>query len=302
MEFLKKETQFDFMGKRNLFIGISLAFIAFSVLIFVTRGLKFGIDFAGGTEIQVKFLKPIDSAQIRKLLTEAGYLDSSVQHFGKEESGEYLVRLEESSVGFQSVAQKLLPLFVRAVGEGNAQIEKVEIVGPRVGRDLKKRGAWALFYSLLGILIYVAIRFDYRFSPGGVVALIHDVIISLGVFAFFGKRFDLTILAAVLTIIGYSINDTIVVFDRIRENIKKHQGLDISVIVNRSVNETLSRTILTGLTTFLMLLALFFFGGEVIHDFAFIMLVGMVVGTYSSIFIASPVFLYLHRRTEKKVS
>ncbi|MEK7790640.1 MAG: protein translocase subunit SecF [Deltaproteobacteria bacterium] len=302
MEFLKKETHFDFMGKRNLFIGISLAFIVFSALVFVTRGLKFGIDFAGGTEIQVKFLKPLDSLQIRKLLTEAGYLDSSVQHFGKEESGEYLVRLEESGSGFQSVAQKLLPLFTRVVGEGNAQIEKVEIVGPRVGGDLKKRGAWALFYSLLGILIYVAIRFDYRFSPGGVVALIHDVIISLGVFAFFGKRFDLTILAAVLTIIGYSINDTIVIFDRIRENIKKHQGLDIAAIVNRSVNETLSRTILTGLTTFFMLLALFFFGGEVIHDFAFIMLVGMVVGTYSSIFIASPVFLYLHRRTEKKLS
>jgi preprotein translocase subunit SecF len=252
--------------------------------------------------MQVKFLKPIDSAQIRKLLTDAGYLDSSVQHFGKVESGEYLIRLEESSEGFQSVAQNIQILFSKALGEGSAVIEKVEIVGPRVGGDLKKRGAWALFYSLLGILIYVAIRFDYRFSPGGVVALIHDVVISLGVFAFFGKRFDLTILAAVLTIIGYSINDTIVIFDRIRENIKKHQGLDIATIINRSLNETLSRTLLTGLTTFFMLLALFFFGGEVIHDFAFIMLIGMVVGTYSSLFIASPIFLYLYRRTEKTLS
>lgn len=302
MEFLKKETHFDFMGKRNLFIWISVASIIFSFIVFLTQGLKFGIDFAGGTEIRVKFLKPIDSARIRKLLTDAEYRDSSVQHFGKEESGEYLVRLEGSGGNFQSVTEKLVSLFSTAVGQGNVQVEKVEIVGPRVGGDLKRRGAWALFYALLGILIYVAIRFDYRFSPGGVVALVHDVIISLGVFAFFGKRFDLTILAAVLTIIGYSINDTIVIFDRIRENIKKHQGMDIPAVINRSVNETLSRTLLTGLTTFLMLLALFFFGGEVIHDFAFIMLVGMVVGTYSSVFIASPVFLYLHRKTEKTMS
>ena len=300
MEFLRPNLNFDFIGKKWPFIGLSLAVIAFSFVVFATMGLKLGIDFAGGTEVYIKFKDPISSADVRKLLSDHDLKDASVQNFGKEGSYEYLIRLEKSSDSLSSVSKDIENLFTQIKGKDSFVIEKVEMVGPKVGNDLKKRAAWAMFYALLGILVYVAVRFDYRFSPGGVVALIHDVIVTMGIFAFLGKKFDLTILAAVLTIVGYSINDTIVIFDRIRENIKKFQGMDIVEVTNKSINETLSRTILTSLTVFLVVLALFFLGGEVIHDFAFVMIVGVVSGTYSTLFIASPIFLYLYRYAEKK--
>ncbi|HBQ21232.1 MAG: protein-export membrane protein SecF [Deltaproteobacteria bacterium GWA2_38_16] len=300
MEIFNPHANFDFIGKKNVFIAFSIFLVIGSLISIFKPGLKFGIDFSGGTEVQIQFNKSIDSAEVRKILNDSGFKDSSVQHLGVAGSQEFLIRLEQTSGNLKSLQDDVAKTFTKSQGEGSFNIKKIEMVGPRVGADLKRRGAWALFYSLIGILIYVALRFDYRFAPGGVVALLHDAIIPLGVFAVLGKKFDLTILAAILTIIGYSINDTIVIFDRIRELMKTYPGMDIVAIVNKSVNETMSRTILTSLTVFISLLAIFFFGGEVIHDFAFAMLIGVIVGTYSTIFIASPIFLFLYHRAEKK--
>ena len=300
MEIFNPHANFDFIGKKNVFIAFSIFLVIGSLISIFKPGLKFGIDFSGGTEVQIQFNKSIDSAEVRKILNDSGFKDSSVQHLGVAGSQEFLIRLEQTSGNLKSLQDDVAKTFTKSQGEGSFNIKKIEMVGPRVGADLKRRGAWALFYSLIGILIYVALRFDYRFAPGGVVALLHDAINPLGVFAVLGKKFDLTILAAILTIIGYSINDTIVIFDRIRELMKTYPGMDIVAIVNKSVNETMSRTILTSLTVFISLLAIFFFGGEVIHDFAFAMLIGVIVGTYSTIFIASPIFLFLYHRAEKK--
>ena len=300
MEIFNPHANFDFIGKKNVFIAFSIFLVIGSLISIFKPGLKFGIDFSGGTEVQIQFNKSIDSAEVRKILNDSGFKDSSVQHLGVAGSQEFLIRLEQTSGNLKSLQDDVAKTFTKSQGEGSFNIKKIEMVGPRVGADLKRRGAWALFYSLIGILIYVALRFDYRFAPGGVVALLHDAIIPLGVFAVLGKKFDLTILAAILTIIGYSINDTIVIFYRIRELMKTYPGMDIVAIVNKSVNETMSRTILTSLTVFISLLAIFFFGGEVIHDFAFAMLIGVIVGTYSTIFIASPIFLFLYHRAEKK--
>ena len=300
MEFFNPNTNYNFIGKKNIFIFISTVAVVGSLIAIFKPGLQFGIDFAGGTEVQVFFKDKVETSEVRKILADGGFKDSSVQHLGTEGSGEYLVRLEQSSGNVTSLSGQIAGMLSKAKGEGSFEIKKIEMVGPRVGADLKKRGAWALFYSLLGILIYVALRFDYRFAPGGVIALMHDSIIPLGVFALLGRKFDLTILAAILTIIGYSINDTIVLFDRIREIMKAHPGMDIVAIINKSINETMSRTILTSLTVFIALLAIYFFGGEVIHDFAFAMLIGVICGTYSTIFIASPIFLLLYYRSEKK--
>ncbi len=302
MEFFSSHANFDFVGKQKFFISISITLVIFSLIAVFKPGLKFGIDFSGGTEVQIHFNQVITSAEVRKILNDAGFKDSSVQHLGSETTGEYLIRLEQTSGNLKTLSDEVANTFAKVKGQGTFEIKKIEMVGPKVGADLKRRGAWALIYSFLGILIYVALRFDYRFSPGGVIALMHDSIIPLGVFALLGKKFDLTILAAILTIIGYSINDTIVVFDRIRENMKMHPTMNIAAIVNKSINETMSRTILTSLTVVISLLAIFFFGGEVIHDFSLAMLIGVVVGTYSSIFIASPIFLSLYYYSEKKLA
>ena len=300
MQFLKKTPNIDFLGNQFILVGISVVMILFSIGVFLTKGLQFGIDFAGGTEFNIRFHKDISSAELRKLLSDQGFKDLTVQHFGSEGKREYLIRLEKTTADLKMVTKDIEGVFEKTLGAQTFEIRKVEMVGPKVGDDLKKRGVWALFYSLLGILIYVALRFDYRYSPGGVVALIHDVIIALGVFAFLGKKFDLTILAAVLTIVGYSINDTIVIFDRIRDNFKKYQGMDAKSVINKSVNETLSRTFLTSFTVLLVVLSLYLVGGAVIPDFALVMLVGVIVGSYSSFSVASPLFLFLYNRFEKK--
>ena len=232
MEIFNPHANFDFIGKKNVFIAFSIFLVIGSLISIFKPGLKFGIDFSGGTEVQIQFNKSIDSAEVRKILNDSGFKDSSVQHLGVAGSQEFLIRLEQTSGNLKSLQDDVAKTFTKSQGEGSFNIKKIEMVGPRVGADLKRRGAWALFYSLIGILIYVALRFDYRFAPGGVVALLHDAIIPLGVFAVLGKKFDLTILAAILTIIGYSINDTIVIFDRIRELMKTYPGMDIVAIIN----------------------------------------------------------------------
>lgn len=287
MEFIKPGTNFDFVGKRKIAIGISIVLIIISILsVVMHKGLNFGIDFAGGTIIQVKFTKTTGADVIRKTFQSIKIDDAIIQEIGQNE---VIVRTNQPMT--KELQAKVEEAMNGQFGTGNFEIRRIEFVGPKVGKDLTNKAILAIVFAWLGMLIYIAWRFEFRYGLGAIIALIHDTIITIGVLSLLNKEFTLVIVAALLTIIGYSINDTIVVFDRIRENRKKDLKKSLAEIINSSVNETLSRTILTALTVFLVLLALFFLGGPVIHDFAFALLIGIVVGTYSSIFIASPIVL-----------
>jgi len=286
---LFKNLNIDFMGKRRAALVFSATLILISAAAIGLRGLSLGLDFTGGTLIEVGYQDPAELADVRAALTGAGFGAATVQHFGTLR--DVLIRIAPEGDAQEESSAQISDRVFRALSaavEGEVELRRVEFVGPQVGEELTEDGGLAILYSLFGILIYVAVRFEYRFAVGSVIALIHDVIITIGVFALFQVEFDLPVLAAVLAVIGYSLNDTIVVFDRIRENFRKvRKGTPVSII-NMSLNETLSRTIVTSLTTILVLVALFFFGGETIHGFALALLVGVVVGTYSSIYVASP--------------
>lgn len=288
MEFIKPGTNFDFVGKMKIAIGISLALIIISIMSIVWHGgLNFGIDFAGGTIIQVKFPQAASADVIRKVFQGININDAIIQEIGKDE---IIVRTNQPMT--QELQTKVDEAMARQFGAGKFDIRRIEFVGPKVGKDLTNKAILAIIFSWIGMLVYISWRFEFRYALGGILALVHDTIITIGALSLLNKEFTLTIVAALLTIIGYSINDTIVVFDRVRENRKKDLKQSLANIINSSVNETLSRTILTAFTVFLVLIALFFLGGPVIHDFAFALLVGVVVGTYSSIFIASPIVLF----------
>ncbi|WP_428086521.1 protein translocase subunit SecF [Candidatus Thioglobus sp.] len=274
----------DFIGKRSYAIIISAALIMLSIFSLTTNGLKLGIDFTGGTLIEVGYEQGVDLSSVRSTLDKAGFKHANVQYFGS--TNEILIRLEPQTVSSAKLSTKIIQL----LGVG-VDIRRVEFVGPKVGEELTNDGGLAMLYALIGILIYVAFRFEYRFALGSITALIHDVIITLGIFSLFQIEFDLTVLAAILAIIGYSLNDTIVVFDRIRENFLSTRHVDPAKIINGALNQTLSRTIMTSLTTLLVLLALFFLGGEIIHGFAIALLIGVLIGTYSSIYVASSMIL-----------
>lgn len=260
-----------------------------AIVSLATRGLHMGIDFTGGTLIEVGYQKPADLTVLRKTLSEIGFGDATVQNFGTAK--DVLIRLKpREGVSGNDISAKVLEGINKTTTEP-ASVRRVEFVGPQVGDDLAQDGFLALLYSTIGILIYVAWRFEWKFSVGAVIATFHDVIVTLGVFSVFGLEFDLTVLAAILALIGYSLNDTIVVYDRIRENFRDMRDTSTEEIMNLSVNVTLSRTIMTSFTVFLVLLSLFFLGGEVIHNFSIALLFGVVFGTYSSIFIASPMAL-----------
>lgn len=287
MEFIKPGTHFDFVGKMKIAIGISVALIIISILSVVWHGgLNFGIDFAGGTIIQVKFTKTAPADVIRKSFQGIHIDDAIIQEIGQDE---VIVRTNQPMT--KELQTKVGEALTGQFGAGNFDIRRIEFVGPKVGKDLTNKAILAIVFAWIGMLIYIAWRFEFRYALGAITALIHDTIIVIGALSLLNKEFTLTIVAALLTVIGYSINDTIVVFDRIRENRKKDLKRRLGEIINSSVNETLSRTILTSFTVFLVLIALFFLGGPVIHDFAFALLVGIFVGTYSSIFIASPIVL-----------
>jgi preprotein translocase subunit SecF len=260
-----------------ILLVISVASISF-------QGLKFGIDFTGGTLIELGYEKTADLESIRSKLASADFKGANVQYFGSDT--EVLIQLEPQATS----SAKLSSSIIRMLGEG-IDVRRVEFVGPKVGEELTNDGGLAMLYALIGILIYVAFRFEYRFALGSIAALIHDVIITLGVFSLLQIEFDLTVLAAILAVIGYSLNDTIVVFDRIRENFLATRQLEPGPIVNEALNQTLSRTLMTSLTTLLVLFALFYLGGEVIHSFAGALLIGVVIGTYSSIYVASSTIL-----------
>ncbi len=301
MEFIKAGTTINFVGKMKIAFTVSLAMIVISILSLLFHGgPNLGIDFAGGTLVQVKFAKPTEANEVRDALKTIDLGGSSIQRFGAHDENEFLVKTDKSSSELKGLSDEISKALATRYGAGDFEIRRVEVVGPKVGADLRNKGMLAMLYAMIGILVYITWRFELRYAIGAIMALIHDVLITVGIFSLLGKEFTLPIIAALLTIIGYSLNDTIVVFDRIRENIKGIRRRTTDEIVNESINQTLSRTMLTSLTTLLVVAALFFLGGAVIHDFAFALLVGIIVGTYSSIFIASPtVLVWEHIRPSK---
>ena len=276
----------DFVNKRKYAMVFSALLLVVSIISLGLQGLKLGIDFTGGTLIEVGYQQTADLEDIRTKLASANYTGTNVQYFGSDT--EILIQLEPQATS----SAKLSSSIIQMLGDG-IDLRRVEFVGPKVGEELTNDGGLALLYALIGILIYVAFRFEYRFALGSIAALIHDVIITLGVFSILQIEFDLTVLAAILAVIGYSLNDTIVVFDRIRENFLYTRHTEPLPIVNDALNQTLARTLMTSLTTLLVLLALFYLGGEVIHSFAGALIIGVIIGTYSSIFVASSMILTL---------
>ncbi|MCK5826142.1 MAG: protein translocase subunit SecF [Desulfuromusa sp.] len=302
MQLIKPDVNIDFIGKRKiaLFVSIALILIGFASLI-AKGGPNYGIDFVGGTLVQVQFTQSTDASAIKKALQEIELGSVVVQRFGDNQN-EFLIRVEQSTTELQGLSVQIQNALGQTYEKGDVDIRRVEMVGPQVGKDLRSKGLKAIFYAMLGLLAYISWRFEFRFAVGAIVALIHDVIITLGVFSLFNKEIDLPIIAAFLAIIGYSLNDTIIVYDRIRENTGKYNKEGFPYIVNRSINETLSRTLLTSGTTLMVVLALFILGGGVIHNFAFAMLVGVLIGTYSSIFVASPVLIFWQQKSKPKKS
>ncbi|MCK4951490.1 MAG: protein translocase subunit SecF [Gammaproteobacteria bacterium] len=285
------DRKINFMGVRKVAMVISIVMVITALASLATRGLNFGIDFTGGTLVELAYQSPVELKQVRETLDKGGFDDAVVQHFGTPK--DILVRIGiREGVSQNEIGGKVLKILQAASSEP-VERRRNEYVGPQVGEELTEQGGLAMLYALIGILIYVALRFEYRFAVGSVAALVHDVMITLGIFSIFQFEFDLPVLAALLAVIGYSLNDTIVVFDRIRENFRRmRKGMPVE-IMNVSINQTLSRTLVTSLTTLLVLIALFILGGEVIHGFALALIIGVMVGTYSSIYVASTVTLKL---------
>jgi preprotein translocase subunit SecF len=290
MEMQKTRFKFDFMGKRKMMLFTSGLLIILSIASLSMQGLNFGIDFTGGTLVEVGYSEAVELNLIRQSLRNSEFGDAVVQYFGT--ANDVLIRIPPSEgLNNADISSRTLDLLSDA--GMNAEMRRVEFVGPQVGEELKDDGGLAMLAALAMIMFYVAIRFQMRFSVGAIAALVHDVLIILGIFSVTQFDFDLTVLAALLAVIGYSLNDTIVVFDRVRENFRKVREATPVDVFNVSLNQTLSRTIMTSLTTLLVLVALFIFGGEIIHSFATALIIGVFIGTYSSIFVASPVTLAL---------
>ncbi len=302
MQLIKPDINIDFVGKRNLAFALSLALIVIGIVSLIAKGgPAYGVDFAGGTLVQLKFDKPTSAEEIKKVLIPVPFKAATVQQFG-DEPNEFLIRAQQTDSGLKGLRVQLLEKLHQKYGKDGVDMRRIEMVGPQVGKELRKQGLMAILYAMIGILVYVTWRFEFRFAVGAIMALVHDVLITLGMFSLTGKEIDLPIIAAFLAIIGYSLNDTIIVYDRIRENMGKHMKSGFPFTVNRSINETLSRTLLTSGTTLVVVLALFIFGGGVIHNFAFALLVGVVVGTYSSVFVASPLLIAWQERRDKKLA
>ena len=293
MEIMKTETHYNFVRMMKPAVILSLAVIIIGIASLIWHGgPNYGIDFAGGTLIQIKFQNETPADKIRAAFKSIGFEGSVIQDFGPKE---VIVRTAESGTDAKGLTSRVEEALGAAFGKGAYEVRRIEMVGPKVGRDLTRKAILAIIFSWIGILVYVGVRFEFRYALGGIVALVHDVLVTVTFLSLFNKEFDLNIVAALLTIIGYSINDTIVIFDRIRENARKNTRQSLNDVINASVNQTLSRTILTSLTVFMVLVILFFFGGAVIHDFTFALLVGTVAGVYSTVFIASPIVLLFEK-------
>jgi preprotein translocase subunit SecF len=343
LQFIKPGINIDFIGKRKMGFALSLALIIVSVFLLIWKGgPNYGVDFSGGILIQVKFEKKQTPSDIREAMKPLQLQDSIIQEFGESGQFEYLIRVRRTDIQLTGLSEKVRQTLTSHFGE-EVEIRRVEMVGPKVGKDLRQKALFAIFYAILFIAIYISGRFEgkwpmsiimalclalvvylastfgagvtwlilialmvtlglcwflnLKYAMGAIVALIHDVTITVGAFALTNREISLSIIAAFLTIVGYSLNDTIVVFDRIRENLKRFRRRSFEEVTNSSINETLSRTILTSMTTLIVVMALFLLGGGVIHDFAFAILIGILVGTYSSIFVASPILLVLEGRS-----
>jgi len=295
MKIINSDTHFDFMGKIKMTMTISGLVILIGLgSVALSGGLKYGIDFAGGTLIQLQFKTPPDIEVIRDGLKTISLGESTIQEFGSKR--DILIRIQRSEEKLEAVGSKIRNSLGGKFNKEDITIERVEMVGPKVGRDLREKALLSILYAIIGIVIYISWRFELQYAVAAIIALVHDVLVTLGAFSILDKEFTLVIIAAFLAIIGYSLNDTIVVFDRIRENLRRRGKNTLVQSVNASINQTLSRTLLTSGTTLMVVVALFFFGGEIIHDFSFALLVGILVGTYSSIFIASAFLVYWDSR------
>ncbi|MBN2467314.1 MAG: protein translocase subunit SecF [Deltaproteobacteria bacterium] len=304
MEFIRPGTHVDFIGKRTYALCLSCLVITAAIIsLFIHGGPRYGIDFAGGVLVQVKFAQETNAHQIKEALRSINLHQSMVQQFEEKGKHEFLIQVQETDIDLQNLDRQITDALTQGFGKDTFEVWRVEMVGPKVGKDLRKKGLLSVVYAVIFMLIYITWRFEFRFGVGAVIAVIHDVLITVGAFSLTNREITLPIVAAFLTIVGYSINDTIVVYDRIRENRRKKPNDPLAATINLSINETLSRTILTSATTLLVVVALFIFGGGVIHDFAFALLVGIIVGTYSSVFIASPILLLwetvLHKRRKR---
>lgn len=299
-ELIRPGTNINFVGKRNLWMGLSVVAIVGTLVLLMTKGLNYGIDFTGGAEVQIQAPASWDIGKVRSEMEEGGLKDIKVQQIGESSQHQFLLKVQGDEKTLNATSQQVAGIMGKTLKPGEFEIQRVDVVGPAAGSSLRMSGFLSMFYALLCILVYVTIRFDYRYSPGAVLALFHDTMITIGVFIILQKQFDLQILAAVLALIGYSNNDTIIVYDRVRETVHAHPEMSIEQAVNRSINDTLGRTILTSVCTFITVFALWLFGGKVIEDFAFTLMVGIIVGTYSSIFIASSVVIAVSHYDDRR--
>lgn len=298
-EIIKSGTNFDFTGKFAIASIFSFVLVVTS-LYFAIFHMNYGVDFRGGAEIQIKFEKNVALGDLRKALSEHGFDGASVQTIGELTENEVLVKAQAKEGELNSVAEKMGVMLEKVFSEQGAQIRKVDIVGPKAGAELRISGFESMLWAMLAIMVYVGLRFEFKYSPGAIIALFHDVSIILGVFALTGTDFTLQTVAALLAVIGYSVNDTVIVYDRVREHEQKFSGVTLADNINTAINSTLSRTLLTSGTTLFVSAAMFFFGGPAIQDFFMAITLGVLVGTYSSIFIAAPVTLLFDRFNKVK--
>ena len=296
MQLFKKLTVIDFIGLRKLALVVSVVFLVASFYSLSTKGLNYGIDFSGGTKIELVYTQDVSVLGMRATLESNGYPEAVVQHFGSNK--DVLIRIPLSAENSDAKVSDDVVIILAKSEVGPGEVRSVEFVGPTFGKELFEKGILALVYALIGVMIYVAFRFEWKFSLGSVIALVHDVVITVGLFSLLQIEFTLPVLAALLAVIGYSLNDTIVVFDRIRENFRKLRDSETKATMNVSINQTLPRTILTSLTTLLVLIALYFYGGDALNGFAATLIIGVLIGTYSSIFVASPAVLALGAKAE----
>lgn len=287
-----KTFNFQFIPRMWLFIALSVLAVAASIFLVATKGLNFGTDFKGGVKLQYRFANPVSEGELRRLVDPLGIGDFTVQKIGKPEENRFAVKIEKQERP-EETADRITKSFESGLSGNTLTLDQQESVGPKAGAELRRKAQLAIIVSWLLMLIYIGYRFDFSFAPGAIVALIHDVLITLGAFALSGREVTLTIVAALLTIVGYSVNDTIVIYDRVRENLHKHEKMPLREVINLSINETLSRTIITNFTVLLVVVLIFAFGEGEFQNFGFAMIVGAIAGTYSTIYIASPCYILI---------
>ncbi|NOZ57841.1 MAG: protein translocase subunit SecF [Calditrichaeota bacterium] len=300
MQFFK-EPNINFVGSRKIAYFISGTLILVGLISLILHGgPKYSIDFLGGTAIQLRFEKPVQVGEVRAAMAELGLANAEIKHFGA--SNEVLIRVLTKQGAGEDVTKKIVEQLKKKLPDNPVEVRRIERVGPKIGSELRRAAIYAVFFSLGLLLIYISWRFEFKFAVGAIVALFHDVMITLGIFSILGQEISLAVVAAFLTLVGYSLNDTIVVYDRIRENLKIFRRESYETIINKSINQTLSRTIITSLTTFTVVLVLFLIGGEVIRGFTLALLIGVIVGTYSSIYVASPIVIEWQHWQERRKS